>query len=180
MYRLFKYHLGKNFTEPIGAPASVVKLRLVDMYTKCTEGEVQEEIVRCFCMDSPMRIVIATIAFGMGLDSPNIRQVIHWGPASDVESLVQETGRGGRDGYLSCSIVYHKKADFQFSNESIIQFCENKGSVCRRKLLFQCFEQFDEIQMPCTMCQCCDVCMNKCMCELCSAGVKVVPYAFLI
>lgn len=45
--------------------------------------------------DSVLRVVVATIAFGMGLDCPNVRRVIHWGPSSDIESYLQETGRAG-------------------------------------------------------------------------------------
>jgi len=64
------------------------------MYTRCTEAEVKEGIiVRSFCdLHGKMRPVIATIAFGMGLDCHNVRQILHWGPASDIESFVRETG----------------------------------------------------------------------------------------
>jgi len=44
------------------------------------------------------RVVIATISFGMGLDSPDVRTTIHWGPSASIESYVQESGRVGRDG----------------------------------------------------------------------------------
>ena len=47
---------------------------------------------------SPLCVVIATVAFGMGLDSPNVRKVTHWGASSDIESYIQETGRAGMDG----------------------------------------------------------------------------------
>ena len=53
---------------------------------------------------SNIRIVIATTAFGMGLDIPDIRQIIHVGLPSEIEMYVQESGRGGRDG-LPCKAV---------------------------------------------------------------------------
>jgi superfamily II DNA helicase RecQ len=45
----------------------------------------------------------------MGIDVPNIRVVIHWGPSNDIESYVQETGRGGKDGRPAKAILYCNK-----------------------------------------------------------------------
>ena len=53
-----------------------------------------------------LRVVIATIAFGMGLDCPNVRRIIHWGPSNDVEAYIQETGRAGRDGESAEALLY--------------------------------------------------------------------------
>ena len=53
----------------------------------------------------PLRIVFATIAFGMGLDCQNIRQVYHLGAPDDLESYIQEMGRGGRDGRPSLALL---------------------------------------------------------------------------
>ena len=94
IYRLFKRHMGKSFTEPTTAP-DLPKYRLVDMYTKCTEMSVKDGIVTSFAQpDSTLRVVIATIAFGMGLDCPNVFEVIHWGPSSTIEDYVQEDRTG--------------------------------------------------------------------------------------
>ena len=60
-----------------------------------------------------MDIVISTIAFSMGLDVPNIRQVIHWGPSEDFESYIPETGRSGRDGNLSCALLYYTRSSLK-------------------------------------------------------------------
>lgn len=55
--------------------------------------------------DSVLRILIATTAFGMGIDCIDIRRVIHWGYPTDLESYVQETGRAGRDEEQSEAIL---------------------------------------------------------------------------
>ena len=105
MYQMLRLHMGRDFTEPPGAP-HLAKYRLVDMYTRCTHPEVKEDIIKSFCaVDGTIRVVIATIAFGMGLDCPYVRQVIHWGPSSNIESFIQETGRSGCDGELSSSLL---------------------------------------------------------------------------
>lgn len=91
MYEVFVKLLKEKFTNPPGAP-NLSKYRLVDMYTKCTENSVKEKIVTSFVdSNSNLRVVIATTAFGMGLDCPSVRHVIHWGPADDIDSYVQQT-----------------------------------------------------------------------------------------
>jgi len=120
------------------------------MYTRCTEAEVKEKIMRSFCdPHGRMRLVIATIAFGMGLDCHNVRQILHWGPASNIESFVQETGRAGRDGYVLYSALFFKLADKPFCSSALQTYCENK-SVCRRVLLFEEFD--DSSSMVCNAC----------------------------
>ena len=88
MYLLFKQYLSPNFSIPCSAP-DLSKYRLVDMYTRCTEAEVKEVIFESFSNpDGNLRIVIGTIAFGMGLDCPNVRHIIHWGPSTNIESYI--------------------------------------------------------------------------------------------
>ena len=56
-----------------------------------------------------LRIIIATVAFGMGLDCSNIRRVIHWAPPDDLESYLHETGRAGRDGNPAFAVMYYNE-----------------------------------------------------------------------
>ena len=90
----FKDYLGNYFTEPPSAP-EMPRFSLVDMYLSYTEEAVKDEIVRLFSIQSSLRVVVATMAFGLGVDCPDVRQVVVYGLPSVLESFVQETGRAG-------------------------------------------------------------------------------------
>ena len=87
IHSLMKSSLGNEAVQPIGAP-DVARFRLVDFFTACTEKKnVKDTIIHNFVQtESPL---CATVAFGMGLDSPNVRRIIHWGPPADIESYMQ-------------------------------------------------------------------------------------------
>ena len=67
IYLFFKKIVGKHAIEPAGAP-DIPGFRLLDMYMSCTEVVIKDKIEQLFIMDSPLRVVIATIAFGLGID----------------------------------------------------------------------------------------------------------------
>ncbi len=128
---------------------------------------VKETIINSFTKaESPLRLVVATVAFGMGLDCCNIRRVIHWSPPKDIESYLQETGRAGRDEKSASALLYYGGNDFKFDAvEGNMKFyCKNK-ETCRRQLLLKDFDQVDVSIV--SDCFCCDVCATSCKCELC-------------
>ena len=177
IYSIFEQSLQTAFTDPPNAP-NLVKYRLVDMYTKCTEASIKEDIVAEFSKaDGRLRIVIGTIAFGMGLDCPDVRQILHWGASYDIESYIQETGRCGRDGYTANAVLFYSKAEERITSPLMVEYCQNNKS-CRRDMLFHDFDDSDTLEKPCSLCMCCDICALKCKCENCANSVCLLPYSF--
>ena len=77
-------------------------------------NEKRNKIQKKF-MKGKINIIIATIAFGMGIDLPNIRLIINYGISKDMESFYQEIGRAGRDGRTSNIYVYWSNNDFNIN-----------------------------------------------------------------
>ena len=163
IYYYFKQQLGKRFTEPPGAP-DLTQFRLVDMYTHCTHQTVKDKILSLFTSPSSLRVVIATIAFGMGVDCPDVRQVIHWGVPDDTEMYVQETGRAGRDGLLSCALLFYSNTT-RHTSKHMKKYCTNEEGQCRKLLLFSDFDGCPSSAIG--NCQCCDICKRNCKCGNC-------------
>ena len=69
--------------------------------------------------DCELNVIVATIAFGMGIDDKNIHLIIHYGISDNIESYYQEVGRGGRNGGMVDCYVFWSKRDFVISNYHI-------------------------------------------------------------
>jgi RecQ family ATP-dependent DNA helicase len=76
------------------------------------ESEQRERVQRAF-VDSKLEAVVATIAFGMGIDKPDVRTIIRTALPGSIEAYYQEIGRAGRDGKPSRTILMHSYADLR-------------------------------------------------------------------
>ena len=136
---------------------------------------MKEEILQSFsAIDGNLRVVIGTIAFAMGIDCPDIREVIQWGPSADLESYIQTTGRAEWDGYVSRATLFHSASEYRYASQAMVNYCMNTVE-CNRHVLFKEFDD-DKVILPCTPCLCFDVCKSH---TLCSSGKFPVNDAFL-
>lgn len=164
------YCLSRKKVEEMAAFLSINGIRALP-YHAGLDAKVRAENQDKFLMEE-IDVIVATIAFGMGIDKPDVRFVIHYDIPKSIESYYQETGRAGRDGEEGLCITYYSYKDIrklekfmqgkpvaeqeisrQLLNE-VVAYAES--GQCRRKLLLNYFgEEYTQEN-----CGCCDNCLH--------------------
>ncbi len=132
----------------------------------------QRQFVQSGFARDDIQIVVATVAFGMGINKPNVRFVLHYDIPKSIEAYYQETGRAGRDGLAAEAIMYFDPADIgrvrRFFEDiqdeqrrrveeqrfnAMASFAE--AQTCRRQILLNYFNEYKR-----ETCGNCDICLN--------------------
>ena len=99
---------------------------------KASESRIPSEFR---ATNSPVRCIISTIAFGMGINIPDIRYIIHWGSPRSVLDYWQEVGRGARDGGQGYAILYKSRMGNRYISEQMKAIVSNSVTCIRKKVL---------------------------------------------
>lgn len=176
LYKHFLTYLRDDSYEPKGA-THMISNRLFAMYHARVDDDDRQTILSVFrCSDSVCRILFSTVAFGMGVDIPDIHRVIHYGPPGDIESYFQESGRAGRDGKHARALLYlYPGSLLGYVDKSMKAYCNLELGKCRRKELLKYFPGnvlADCAIDPCHFC--CDGCVHTCECGEKHEHIKLI------
>ena len=155
--------------------------RLFDMYHLKTDKEVKESVSASYQdPEGITRVVLCSTSFSMGLDVKGVNTVIHYGPPTDLDDYIQESGRAGRQlAQKSHAIIikYKRCLSSKHISKDMKSFITSK--TCRRRILLKPFtEEFKEMD---NAHDCCDICALACSClctckstEHCTCGPRCV------
>ena len=150
--------------EPRASPPSISTCLFAMYHSRV--GEYKKQQIMQSILNN-WHVLFSTTAFGMGVDVPNIRTVIHFGPPADMDDYFQECGRGGRDGLESNAILYlYPGCLMGHVSNHMKEYCKLEN-ICRRRALLQNFiGGVDTTTIGNLKYNCCDICTHECTCSV--------------
>ncbi|THF58198.1 RecQ family ATP-dependent DNA helicase [Ollibium composti] len=142
-----------NVGEELQAALRILGLDVPLYHSKLESAWERQELVKRFLGQSRPAVdrIICTNAFGMGLDVPNVRLVIHWQQSASIEDQLQEFGRAGRDGKPSVAVMFHNGSSIgrdisrlRFMAEKTVESAQ-VSMLERPRMLEQRYHQIDQV-----------------------------------
>ena len=119
------------------------KYRRVEVFHKLLETDHKEAIVRHFADQSmPLKLVVATVAFGMGIDCSSVENIIHYGSPESAKFYIQETGRAGRKGQQAKAILFKRSKQRTPIHRQMTLYMDS--NECRRHFLFRDYDNYEQ------------------------------------
>ena len=160
LYKTFEMELGKSFYLDMNVNPTC---RFVEMLHSGTPKSVKEHVMKQFSSEfGHLRVLIATIAYGMGVNCQKVTRVIHFGPPKSIQAYAQESGRCGRAGESSIALLLYNGVTMKVAGANMKDYV--KADTCRRKVLLKHFDGELPTNLP-TGHKCCDVCALNCQCQ---------------
>jgi ATP-dependent DNA helicase RecQ len=165
LFKLFLSHLREKSYEPVGSELSVAN-RLFAMYhARIDDSDKREILASLTDPDGKCRLLFCTVAFGMGVNIPDIRYIIHYGPPTDIDDYFQECGRAGRDGSESFAILYlFGGCTIGRVSPKMKEYCKLSKGCRRNYLLYQFSSEVAVMDNSTVEHYCCDLCTINCVC----------------
>ena len=167
-FSYFSSKLGIEQYEPVGAPKCARNRLFSQYHAQYPEHERQRMVDELVQGKSKLKIIFATIAFGIGLDISNIRQVIHIGVPYTMEEYFQEAGRAGRDGLPAKAHIFFNSHDISKGRKHFSDVMQNyvQDKRCKREIILNYFG-FNAPTRSGPLHECCDFHQNVCDCDDC-------------
>jgi ATP-dependent DNA helicase RecQ len=127
----------RRLTELITRALLMRSLRVAPYHAGLTPS-VRRRVLSAF-LDGRAPAIVATTAFGMGIDKPDVRRVLHWGPSRTLEGYYQEAGRAGRDGQPAECFLLWRPSDFSWGHIAPAMRRFIDSGRCRRRALLEYF-----------------------------------------
>ena len=164
LFSLFSALLGSRIYMHSNKPNP--KERLLEMMHARTPDSVKETVLNSMANhNGHIRVLICTIAFGMGVDAKGVRNIINFGPSRNLESYVQESGRCSRDGKPGKCVILYLGRMLTFSSKDMRDYVLTQ--TCRRQDINRYFDipaiSNNDTEKPVGH-NCCDNCATYCKC----------------
>ena len=159
--------MGKEQYEPIDALPKAENRLFTQFHAQYPPQEKEKIIDGLILGKSKLRIVFATVAFGVGLDLKDIRQIIHIGLPCTMEEYFQEAGRAGRDGLPSTAHIYYNSYDTSKARKHLSSVMRDyvQSKKCKREIIMAYFG-FSPLPLDAAH-ACCDYHEKLCSCDDC-------------